>query len=104
MLGFDLRLPHPLEFLPRYLARALEELADATEDYEEWDREQREEYGVVGRMDTGVARACRAKAIEASVFFFLFYFIFFFARALLSSPFLPFSVAALYYLFVRFAT
>lgn len=58
-------MPHPLEFLPRYLARAMEELADAAENYEEWDREQREEYGVVGRMDTGVARACRGIAIEA---------------------------------------
>lgn len=51
--------------MPRYLARAMEELADAAEDYEDWDREQREEYGVVGRMDTGVAKACRGIAIEA---------------------------------------
>ncbi len=58
-------MPHPLEFLPRYLARAMEELADAAEDYEDWDREQREEYGVVERMDTGVAKACRGIAIEA---------------------------------------
>lgn len=65
VLGFDLRIPHPLDFLPRYLARAMEEVADAAEDYEGWDREQREEYGVVGRMDTGVARACRGMVVEA---------------------------------------
>lgn len=65
MLGFDLRIPHPLDFLPRYLARAMEEVADAAEDYEGWDREQREEYGVVARMDTGIARACRGTVVEA---------------------------------------
>lgn len=51
--------------MPRYLARAMEEVANAAEDYEEWDREQREEYGVVGMMDTGIARACRGMVVEA---------------------------------------
>lgn len=43
----------------------MEEVADAAEDYEGWDREQKEEYGVVGRMDTGIARACRGTVVEA---------------------------------------
>ena len=48
----------------------MEEVADAAEDYEGWDREQREEYGVVGTMDTGIARACRGTVVEAYVDFF----------------------------------
>lgn len=65
VLGFELRVPLPLDFLDRYLSRALEDVAEAGEDYDEWDREAREEYGIVGRMETGLARACRAKAVDA---------------------------------------
>lgn len=54
-----------MDFLDRYLSRALEDIAEAGEDYDEWDREAREEYGVVGRMETGLARACRVKAVDA---------------------------------------
>lgn len=65
VLGFELRLPLPLDFLDRYVSRALEDVVEVGEDYDRWDPEMREEYGVVGRADTGLARACRAKAIEA---------------------------------------
>lgn len=65
VLGFELRLPLPLDFLDRYLSRALEDVVEVGEDYDGWDREAREENGVVGRTETGLARACRAKAVEA---------------------------------------
>ncbi len=66
VLGFDLRLSSPLEFLPRYLERALAEVADVGEDYRSWGKEDREEYGVVGSvMETGIGRACLAKALDA---------------------------------------
>lgn len=65
VLGFELRLPLPLDFLDRYISRALEDVAEAGEDYDGWDQEAREEYGVVRRTDTGLARACRSKAVEA---------------------------------------
>lgn len=69
VLGFELRVPLPLEYLPRYLERATEDLADAGEDYDEWGKEEKEEYGVVRTaMDTGIGRACRAKAVSALVF------------------------------------
>lgn len=67
VLGFELRLSLPLDFVERYLERALEDVTAVGEDYEEWGREGKEEYGVVGGMDTGVGRACRSKAIEAWV-------------------------------------
>lgn len=65
VLGFELRFPLPLDFLDRYVSRALEGVAEAGEDYDRWDREAREEYGVVGRTETGLARVCRGKAVEA---------------------------------------
>lgn len=67
VLGFELRFPLPLEHLPRYLERAIGSCANAGEDYDDWDQEQRDEYGVVGFMETRVARASRAKAVAASV-------------------------------------
>ncbi|KAL8827803.1 MAG: hypothetical protein Q9191_002960, partial [Dirinaria sp. TL-2023a] len=47
VLGFELRLPSPMEYLPRYLERAMEDLADAGEDYEGGGKDARAEYGVV---------------------------------------------------------
>ncbi len=35
------------------------------EDYDGWDGEVRNEYGVVDRMETGIARACRAMCVDA---------------------------------------
>lgn len=68
VLGFELRIPLPLEYLPRYLERATEDLTDAGEDYDEWGKEEKEEYGVVNNaMNTGLGRACRAKAVSALV-------------------------------------
>lgn len=37
------------------------------EDYEAWPKEERDEYGVTGLMETGLGRACRASAMEAYV-------------------------------------
>ena len=66
VLGFELRLPLPLDYLPRYLERAMEDAAKAGEDYDSWAKEEQEEYGVVKNiMETGMGRACRATAVNA---------------------------------------
>ncbi|KAL8839794.1 MAG: hypothetical protein Q9170_001605 [Blastenia crenularia] len=66
VLGFELRLPSPMEYLHRYLERAMEDVERVGEDYDAWDREGKEEYGVVdGAMDTGLGRMCKERAVEA---------------------------------------
>ena len=52
--------------MPRYLERAMADLADVAEDYDNWGKEEREEYGVEGDvMQTGIGRACRSKVVDA---------------------------------------
>ena len=66
VLGFELRFPLPLTYLPRYLNRAFENVERAGEDYEGWDAEKRAEYGVIGSpMNTVMGRAITIKALEA---------------------------------------
>ena len=66
VLGFELRIPLPLDYLPRYVERAMGDVASASEDYNTWGKEEKEEYGVVKDfMDTSLGRACRTKAISA---------------------------------------
>ncbi len=66
VLGFELMIPQPLDYLPRYLERAMGDVADAGEDYGAWETEEKEEYGVVKEaMDTAIGKACKAKAILA---------------------------------------
>ena len=67
VLAFALRIPLPIDYIPRYLERSLEDAASAGEDYGAWGKEEREEYGVVTGMDTGIGRACKAKAVQACV-------------------------------------
>ena len=68
VLGFELRLSLPLDFVDRYLERAMTDATAVAEDYDRWGREEREEYGVVAWMDTELGRACRSKAVHAWVF------------------------------------
>ena len=66
ILGFELRIPLPLDYLPRYVERAMGDVTGASEDYNAWGKEEKEEYGVVKDvMDTSLGRACRTKAISA---------------------------------------
>ena len=66
ILGFELRIPLPLDYLARYVERAMGDVAGASEDYNTWGKEEKEEYGVVKDvMDTSLGRACRTKAISA---------------------------------------
>ena len=66
VLGFELRLPLPLDYLSRYLDRAMGDVASAAEDYDSWGKEEKEEYGVLqDSMETGLGIACRAKAVGA---------------------------------------
>ena len=44
----------------------MDDLVDTGEDYDRWSKEEKEEYGVVGDvMETGIGRACRARAVMA---------------------------------------
>lgn len=64
ILGFELRIPLPLDYLPRYFERAMGNVA--SENYDTWGNEEKEEYGIVkDAMDTSLGRACRVKAISA---------------------------------------
>ena len=66
ILGFELRIPLPLDYLPRYLERATNDISGMGEDYDSWSKEDKDEYGVVERMmDTRIGRACRAKVLKA---------------------------------------
>ncbi|KAI9789328.1 MAG: hypothetical protein M1816_006217 [Peltula sp. TS41687] len=69
LLKFDIRVPHALDYLPRYLQRAVDralgDTAGATkEDYDGLPRELKEEYRVVELMDTQLGRACRRDVVE----------------------------------------
>lgn len=66
VLGFELRIPLPFDYLPRYLERAMNDIARVGENYDAWGREDKEEYGVVKEaMETRIGRACRTKAVAA---------------------------------------
>lgn len=66
VLGFELHLASPLEYLPRYLARAVEDVERVGEGFDDWDRETKDEYGVLGGLMEGrVGRACRGRVVDA---------------------------------------
>jgi hypothetical protein len=67
VLGFDLRVSSPFDFLERYISRALEDYDSVAEEYEQSGKETMEEYGVGGLMDTSFARECGMKALQALV-------------------------------------
>ena len=49
------------------MKRALGNVAEGAEDYDEWTQEEREEYGVQTLLETGFARACREEVLQAYV-------------------------------------
>ena len=66
VLGFELKVSLPLDFIPRYLERAFQDPVDAGEDYDSWSMAEKEEYGVLPDVsDTGMGRACRIWAVRA---------------------------------------
>ncbi|MCJ1362966.1 Cyclin- protein fam58a [Acarospora aff. strigata] len=74
VLKFELRLPLPFEYLPRYLDRTIGEVNKGggssvgwggTEDYEGLGRERKQEDGVVELMETRVARGARTRIVDA---------------------------------------
>ena len=69
VLGFELKLPSPMDYLPRYLERAMEDVNDVGEDYEAWGKEYRAEYGVVegGWMGTRLGKSAREIVVSAYV-------------------------------------
>ncbi|KAL8730280.1 MAG: hypothetical protein Q9166_004163 [cf. Caloplaca sp. 2 TL-2023] len=66
VLGFELHLPSPLEYLQRYLERAMEDVESVGEEFDAWEREAKDEYGVLGGMIDGrMGRGCRGMAVDA---------------------------------------
>ncbi|KAL8768345.1 MAG: hypothetical protein Q9209_005379 [Squamulea sp. 1 TL-2023] len=67
VLGFELHLPSPFQYLQRYLERAMENVENVGENFDDWDREAKDEYGVAngGIMEGRVGRMCRLRAIDA---------------------------------------
>ena len=67
VLGFELRFSSPMDFLSRYLDRAMKAVSDAGEDFEALGKEHRAEYGVIegGWMETGLGRKAREQAVYA---------------------------------------
>lgn len=66
ILGFELRIALPLDYVPRYLERSMGDVAGSSESYDSWGNEAKEEYGVVKDvMDTSIGRAYRSKATSA---------------------------------------
>jgi len=66
VLGFELRVASPMDFLERYLERAMEGV-EAGEGYERWEREERAEYGVEegGWRGTRVGRGVGGGGVRA---------------------------------------
>ena len=69
VLGFELKLQSPMDYLPRYLERAMEDVSDVGEDYETWGKEYRAEYGVVegGWMGTRLGKRASELVVFACV-------------------------------------
>ncbi|KZF19923.1 hypothetical protein L228DRAFT_241135 [Xylona heveae TC161] len=73
VLQFDLRVSLPLHFVPRYLDRTVGEVnipsgpwqSCLDGPYEAIGQEYRDEYRMVDLMETAVARACTARAVDA---------------------------------------
>ncbi|KAI9804597.1 MAG: hypothetical protein M1833_006670 [Piccolia ochrophora] len=64
VLKFELRHPLALEYIPRYLERTIGEV-DGADEINDMRREEREEWGVVAPMETGIGKACRAEVVAA---------------------------------------
>ena len=65
LLAFELRVPTPLDFVPRYLARAFKEVQDVSEDFDRWSKEEKEELGVIECKHGRLERSARLRAIQA---------------------------------------
>ncbi|KAL8797158.1 MAG: hypothetical protein Q9195_000625 [Heterodermia aff. obscurata] len=68
VLSFELKLPSPMDYLPRYLERIMEDSNDVGEDYETWGKEYRAEYGVVegGWMGTRLGKRASEMVLFAN--------------------------------------
>ncbi|KAL8858078.1 MAG: hypothetical protein Q9178_005403 [Gyalolechia marmorata] len=66
VLAFELRLPSPLEYLQRYLERAMEDVENVGEAFDEWDRDAKDEYGVQsGIIEGRLGSKCKQRAVDA---------------------------------------
>ncbi|MCJ1312309.1 hypothetical protein MMC25_005983 [Agyrium rufum] len=65
VLGFELRVPNPFDFLPRYIVRATGSIIERAENYDTWDKDEKDELGVIEGRDTRLERSCRARVVAA---------------------------------------
>ncbi|KAL8926091.1 MAG: hypothetical protein Q9172_001970, partial [Xanthocarpia lactea] len=66
VLAFELHLPSPLQYLQRYLERAMEDVENVGEAFNEWDRDAKDEYGVQsGIMEGRLGSKCKQRAVDA---------------------------------------
>lgn len=71
VLEFKLRIPSPLEFLPRYLDRTISDYNalhcgwSGTDDHDGPTSKYRDEYQTVNLMETGVGKAAQLGVVEA---------------------------------------
>ena len=73
VLGFDVRLQSPLEWVRGYVSRAVTKTLSTSDgedsyDYDDWTTEEKDEHGVHHRgdvMETRLGRAVRARVVEA---------------------------------------
>ncbi len=66
VLAFELHLPSPLEYLQRYLERAMEDVENVGEAFDEWDQDAKDEYGVQsGIMEGRLGNKCKQRAVDA---------------------------------------
>lgn len=67
ILGLELRVASPFDYLPRYLSRVFADNMKKMEDYDALSEETRAEHGIShgGILETRIGRAVKAKVVEA---------------------------------------
>ena len=65
LLAFELCIPTPLEFVPRFLSRVFREVQNVSEDFDRWGKEEKEELGVLESAHGRLERSARLKAVQA---------------------------------------
>ena len=65
LLAFELWIPTPLEFVPRFLSRAFREVQDVSEDFDRWGKEEKEELGVLESAHGRLERSTKFRVVQA---------------------------------------
>ncbi|KAF4313938.1 hypothetical protein GTA08_BOTSDO00512 [Botryosphaeria dothidea] len=71
VLKFELRIPTPFDFLPGYISQVMRDFdigdtsTDAAHGFDRRSKEKKEAAKITDIMDTGIAKACKTKALFA---------------------------------------